>query len=723
MLHKERKKSTWAGKNVTLREEIAKLNEVTERYSKVQGEVEELEKSLLSPEELQQMEWEQAPLTEELQITKEKLKLLKGEVAMAGEEVRKSRERLEKDAAKARKNPWKFVAVFELITMIVLGSVLLIYILQHKKTDVPADTDKVVGENQPGENTQTPGEGDVLTPLPEEPETYFMVENLSERVAAIDRNAIAPFAAKVEEIDGLEYLSFVYEDLKISYANEYCPETAEAGELQWEQLASSIMLQPEQKIRIENDSRLVVYPWNYSFAGNLALLAPRYGSYIGAEGNQLIFFCENSLVDVPELAITDIVTYRDNVPQEIRMLDAEDLWEYEALNVEEELRALFTLEYSYVPSTDAGDSSLRTLMNMTVGSATYPYEVSYRSYETGIVSSVYNGVLHFDEDFELKLSEEGMKLKAVVYTAEKEYMGELSGELAAVDRELVLKNVRYGAYVSPYHEDVTSDSIIVPRTAKMQEYITISGKNKQRYYIALSDEIERVAYEPERLIQNEQGYFEYFDEAGNKISFTGVDVSKYQGNIDWAQVKAAGIDYAILRLGYRGMNEGTLELDPYYEQNIVAANEAGIPVGVSFFSQAITVEEAIEEAEMVLKYIEGHEVTYPIVFDTEVITTYDARANNLPRDLRTDICIAFCETIKAAGYRPMVYANTKWMIMGIDLERLTEYDKWYAYYGTTFTFPYQYQMLQYSDSGSVPGIEGAVDLDISFVDYSKDFVK
>ena len=102
-----------------------------------------------------------------------------------------------------------------------------------------------------------------------------------------------------------------------------------------------------------------------------------------------------------------------------------------------------------------------------------------------------------------------------------------------------------------------------------------------------------------------------------------------------------------------------------------------------------------------------------------MVTTYNARANNRARDLRTDICIAFCETIEAAGYHPMVYANTRWMILGIDLERLTKYDKWYAYYGTTFTFPYKYQMLQYSDSGKVPGISGAVDLDISFVDYSK----
>ena len=122
---------------------------------------------------------------------------------------------------------------------------------------------------------------------------------------------------------------------------------------------------------------------------------------------------------------------------------------------------------------------------------------------------------------------------------------------------------------------------------------------------------------------------------------------------------------------------------------------------------------------MVLEHIADYDIDYPVIFDTEIVPTYPARANNLPRDLRTDICIAFCDTIEAAGYRPMIYANTKWMIMGIDLERLTGYDKWYAYYGTNFTFPYHYDMLQYSESGKVPGVSSAVDLDISFKDYSR----
>jgi len=154
------------------------------------------------------------------------------------------------------------------------------------------------------------------------------------------------------------------------------------------------------------------------------------------------------------------------------------------------------------------------------------------------------------------------------------------------------------------------------------------------------------------------------------------------------------------------------------KENIKNATAAGVKVGIYFFSQAKNTEEAVEEAEFVLENIKGYEIAYPVVFDTEEVTTYDARANGLTRAERTDCCIAFCEKIKEAGYTPMIYANTRYMVMGLELERLNDYDKWFAYYGTSHTFPYAFTMLQYSDTGRVPGIEGAVDLDVSFVDYA-----
>lgn len=659
---------------VDITEEIQRLNEVTQKYSRLNMEISEMEESLPSRGESSMDGNQQYELAEEVRGIKEKLKLVKGDVSMADIEVKGLLERLKKMRKKQKDSGWKVVAVFELVGLIALGAAFLVYAEVNRNRTVPSVADADPSED-PGEKP---------TQEPNQPETDFFVDDLKERVARLSTSEIAPFSATVEQVDGMESLCFSYGELKIFYANEYVKEEEQTT-----------------KIRISNGERQVIYPWDYNLSGKIETLAPEYGAYTGDAGYQMIFI---------QYEKSD-----DKIPSMIRMLDADKLWEYGSFDLESAIREIFSLEYSEKASERGNVSD--TFMHLTVGSASYQYQVAQTTY----VNAVYYGEnpLSFDEYFELALEEEKVRFSAVVYTAAGEYLGEVNGELAAADREIVLKNVRYGAYVTAYQEDATSDGIITPREARMQEHITISGSNRERYYIALSDEVKRVDYDMNRLVMNDAGFYEYLDENGEKISCTGIDVSKYQGDIDWEKVKAAGVDFAIIRLGYRGMNEGTLELDPYYEQNIKNATAAGVKVGVYFFSQAITVAEAVEEARMVLSNIEGYDITWPIIFDTEVVTTYNARANKLARDLRTDICIAFCDTIAAAGYRPMIYANTRWMILGIDLERLTQYDKWYAYYGTTFTFPYHYDMLQYSDTGKVPGVSGAVDLDISFIDYSK----
>ncbi len=675
MLRDKQKQKVPEIQDTDIMEEIRRLNEVTEKYSRLNKELNEMEEILPQQEDnnTEPEQWYQ--ISEDVRSIREKLKMVKGDVSMADLEVQGHLERMKELERKRRKNFWRVLAVFEMVLMIALGAGFFAYIELHKGA---LETAKH-GENGPAELTPTPDE----SVQPELPQTEFFVENLSELVAKLTINEIAPFTATVEKIDGMEYLCFTCGDIRICYANEHRAE------------------QEDTYIYISNEQRRVVYPWDYDLTAPLGQLAPKYGSYTGEAGAQLIF-----------------LQYEDgeyNIPASVRMLDAEKLWEYDSFATKEELLNLFTLEYSEQASDD-GEVS-QTLMTMTVSSVPYTYKTAQSTY----VNAVYYGEnpLCFDQYFTLQLDEEKMSFSAVVYTPAQEYLGEISGELATVDREIVLKNVRYGAYVTEYQEDAESDGVITPRNTRMTEHITISGKNKERYYIALSDEIARVDYDMERLIMNESGFYEYFNEAGEKISYTGIDVSKYQADIDWKKVKAAGVDFAIVRLGYRGMNEGTLELDPYYKKNVKGANAAGIKVGVYFFSQAVSVTEAVEEARMVLEHIADYDIDYPVIFDTEVVPTYPARANNLPRDLRTDICIAFCDTIEAAGYRPMIYANTKWMIMGIDLERLTGYDKWYAYYGTNFTFPYHYDMLQYSESGKVPGVSSAVDLDISFKDYSR----
>ncbi|MBQ3565679.1 MAG: glycoside hydrolase family 25 protein, partial [Oscillospiraceae bacterium] len=211
----------------------------------------------------------------------------------------------------------------------------------------------------------------------------------------------------------------------------------------------------------------------------------------------------------------------------------------------------------------------------------------------------------------------------------------------------------------------------------------------------------------------------YYVENSNITSLLGVDVSVHQGEIDWNKVKESGIDFAMIRLGYRGYGTGEPGLDEMYKENIIGSRAAGLDTGVYFFSQAITAEEAVEEANMVIESLDGLDVNYPVVFDWEIITDDSARTDSISVDVLTDCCVAFCETIKNAGYTPMIYQNKRTSIFKLDLNRLNDYDFWLAEYNAEPSYYYDFDMWQYTSSGRVPGIEGNVDLNISFKDYDE----
>lgn len=196
----------------------------------------------------------------------------------------------------------------------------------------------------------------------------------------------------------------------------------------------------------------------------------------------------------------------------------------------------------------------------------------------------------------------------------------------------------------------------------------------------------------------------------------GIDVSYYQGKIDWNRVKEAGIHFAIVRLGYRGYGqEGKMVEDKNAVKNIEGALKAGLDVGVYFFSQAISVEEALEEADFVLERIKKYDLTMPVVYDWEYISQ-EARTAKMDRRTLTDCYKAFCGRIAEAGYTPMPYFNTYQSRDLMILSELEDYPFWLALYSSRMTFPYRIEMWQYTDSGSVPGIEGNVDLNLYFVE-------
>lgn len=199
----------------------------------------------------------------------------------------------------------------------------------------------------------------------------------------------------------------------------------------------------------------------------------------------------------------------------------------------------------------------------------------------------------------------------------------------------------------------------------------------------------------------------------------GIDVSVHQNEIDWKKVKADGVDYAIIRVGRRGYGTGEVGIDDLYEENMKGAIDAGVDVGVYFFSQAISVEEAIEEADFVLEAIKDYDITYPVVFDLEEIYEDTARTDDLTPEMATKMTIAFCQRILDAGYTPMVYGNIHWFMERVDMSQLEGYDKWFAQYFAQPFFPYDLAMWQYTATGKVDGIVGDVDINMSFKDYSK----
>lgn len=199
--------------------------------------------------------------------------------------------------------------------------------------------------------------------------------------------------------------------------------------------------------------------------------------------------------------------------------------------------------------------------------------------------------------------------------------------------------------------------------------------------------------------------------SGNAIK--GIDVSVWQGEIDWQQVKDSGVEFAIIRVGGRGMTEGGFYTDDNAQGYYEGATAAGLKVGAYFFSQAITVEEAVEEAEFVLDAVKDWDVQMPLVFDWEYMGG-DVRTSKMDSRTLTDMAKAFCDTIAAAGYEPMIYFGRNQSMNMIKLEELVDYPFWLAMYSTIMDYPYKVDMWQYTDQGTVPGIEGNVDLNLMF---------
>ena len=216
----------------------------------------------------------------------------------------------------------------------------------------------------------------------------------------------------------------------------------------------------------------------------------------------------------------------------------------------------------------------------------------------------------------------------------------------------------------------------------------------------------------------ENGFIVY-NENGQRASTTGIDISSYSGEVDWNRVKNAGIDFVMVRLGGRGYgDEGSLYSDAKAADYISGAQAAGIKTGGYFFSQAITEDEAREEALYCQQILGGLKLDFPLAYDWEIIKEDAARTDSLTAEQATSCALAFCAKAKELGFKPLLYASDEEFSKKYDMSRLSDCDVWYCEYADEPHFPYRFSMWQYSKTATVDGIEGNADLDLCFTNMA-----
>lgn len=221
-------------------------------------------------------------------------------------------------------------------------------------------------------------------------------------------------------------------------------------------------------------------------------------------------------------------------------------------------------------------------------------------------------------------------------------------------------------------------------------------------------------------MEDKAGLKQYM-ENGRKISYVGVDISKHTGKVYFPSLKAAGVDYVMIRLGSRGYTTGQITLDENFKENIEGAIEAQLDVGIYFYSQAVSQDEAVQEANFVVQNLEPYRahVKYPVAFNMGFVSNDKSRIEGLSREDKTTVTISFLDAVRASGYVPMIYGDKEWLLKEVDLTKLQDYDVWLSQEEEIPDYPYRYAMWQYNTDGVLNGIDGGADLNICFVSYSE----
>ncbi len=341
---------------------------------------------------------------------------------------------------------------------------------------------------------------------------------------------------------------------------------------------------------------------------------------------------------------------------------------------------------------------------MYCGTALY-LKITEKNAEDGAVEVLGGTVVYTQEELDMQVARAVSDAEARALEAES---------LAASRIEEAVRNAEEQAHQGVLNTIRTglSDGQTMLETLRPlfpEELLVASGG--QYYFVPINRGLKQSQLVQENVNLLENGEIQYMS-GDQVISHKGIDVSRHQGNIDWAKVAQDGVEFAFIRVAYRGYGTGKMEEDSYFDQNVQGAQAAGIKTGVYIYSQAITEEEVLEEANLVLQKVAPYQLECPIVFDVELVSGANGRMNNITPEERTNLALLFCQTIEAAGYKPMIYHNTEMGALKIDVSALEDYDKWFASYSETLYYPYEYKVWQYTPHGKVAGISSEVDLNI-----------
>ena len=264
---------------------------------------------------------------------------------------------------------------------------------------------------------------------------------------------------------------------------------------------------------------------------------------------------------------------------------------------------------------------------------------------------------------------------------------------------------------------VEPDDGSLPPEAKDGRHTLVINREGKEEWVLISPYLPKNDIDPSSLVLQSQLMSYYAD--GKETSYLGISVDKYDDYIDFVKLKDAGIDFVMLRVGVRGYESGSITFDEYYADNISRATQAGLEVGLYFRSQAITPEEAAEEAVALISAIGDYSVKYPLAIDAGFVLNDTSRIEGLSKTEKTAVLRSFADTVKASGYNCAIHADKEFLIKEIDLSKFSDIDIWLDNPGDLPDYPYAMTMWEYTDSATLDGVSGLTDITISFIDYTQ----